>query len=366
MFETAQSIPLARFPWGTFSTCHNAPFRPTIDSWKNRPTRAGFTLVELLVVIAILGVLIALLLPAVQKVRNAAARSQCGNNLKQISLALHTYHEARGRFPKGAAYGYTGAPTGPYVHGWVIEILPYLEQGGAYSKLNLSGSNTGWSEATFGDTLGEKRIPTFRCPLATVPESGVYGSPGGHSIPRMTYVGIAGSINHSSARHWNTNYLPPAATYPNQCTGVTSSTVSSGGVLPHDRSVRIKQIRDGASNCLMLGEQSDTCLTATGQPTADCGSGPMIAGGFYNDGNPRLYNMTTIRGRINDRSINSAGVCGYGAWQGTNNPLLSTHGGIVMAAMADGSVRSLEETLDVTTLRSLADIDDATVASPDQ
>jgi prepilin-type N-terminal cleavage/methylation domain-containing protein/prepilin-type processing-associated H-X9-DG protein len=333
------------------------PIRRT-PSARGRPTpRHGFTLVELLVVIAIIAILMALLVPAVQKVRQAAARTQCGNNLKQIALALHSYCGERKSFPHGAAIGYAGAPTGPYVHGWVIEILPYIEQGAAYRTLNLAGSNTGWSEPSFGSTLGTTSIGIFRCPAASVPATGVYGSAGSPNLTRMTYVGISGSVMHSSARHWATSYLPP---YPNQCTGVTSSTVSSGGVLPHDRHVRIRQITDGTSNTLMLGEQSDMCLTG-GSPTADCGSGPMIAGGFYNDGNPRLYNMTTVRGQLNDRSINSAGVCGYGAWQGTNNPLLSTHSGIVMVAFCDGSVRTLDESLDVTTLCHLADIDDGNI-----
>jgi prepilin-type N-terminal cleavage/methylation domain-containing protein len=320
-----------------------------------RAAPQGFTLVELLVVIAIIAILMALLVPAVQKVRQAAARTQCGNNLKQIALALQAYNSERKAFPHGAATGYTGAPTGPYVHGWVVEILPYIEQGDAYRLLNLAGYDTGWSEATFGATLGGTSIGIFRCPLANVPQTGVYGSAGNPNLPRMTYVGISGSVLHISARPWHTTYLPP---YPNQCTGVTSSIVSSGGVLPYDRQVRFKQITDGSSNTLMLGEQSDMCVDGNGAPIADCGSGPMIAGGFYNDGNPRLYNMTTIRGRLNDRSINSAGVCGYGAWQGTNNPLLSPHTGIVMGALCDGSVRALDEALDVTTLSHLADIDD--------
>lgn len=321
-------------------------------------SRPAFTIVELLVVIAVIAILVAILIPTVQKVRAAAARAQCENNVKQLASALTNYEDAHKTYPQGTSFNYPGASTGVYHHGWVIDILPYIEQGAAFKKLNLSGVDTGWRNANFGSTLKDLTSDIFRCPLATVPKYGVYGAPANTQIARMTYVGIAGSVAHRTARHWNTTYLPP---YPNQCTGVLSSTVSSGGVLPHDLAVKSINIKDGRSNTLMLGEQSDMCLDPSGRPLADCGSGPMIAAGYYHDGNLRLYNMTTIRGPLNDRSINAAGVCGYGAWQGSNNPLLSVHSGIVLAAFCDGSVRPLEQTLNVTTLRNLADIDDGNV-----
>src|SRR4051794_9270105 len=123
-----------------------------------RVRQPGFTLIKLLVVIAIIAILIGLLLPAVQKVREAASRAKCANNLKQIGLALHNHHDSRGTFPPGGMQ--TGANGTSCYTNWAIEILPYLEQGDLYKQYNQTALN----ETANNRAVGQKRVKAYECP----------------------------------------------------------------------------------------------------------------------------------------------------------------------------------------------------------
>src|SRR6202008_4676222 len=118
--------------------------------------RKGFTLIELLVVMAIIATLIGLLLPAVQKVREAAARIKCANNLKQIGLALHNYENAIGPFPPAGIYPMATAAPDAWSH--LTRILPYIEQGNTYLQVDFTLA------ANVQDAVTRQRIPIFLCP----------------------------------------------------------------------------------------------------------------------------------------------------------------------------------------------------------
>jgi prepilin-type N-terminal cleavage/methylation domain-containing protein len=216
-----------------------------------RLKKSGFTLIELLVVIAIIAILIGLLLPAVQKVREAAARAKCSNNLKQVALACHNYHDTYKRLPPprgnyfityaqalglgpGSNPPYGGLYPGGFTQygGWMVTILPYVEQDNLRKNMNYTGTN--WVTPYF--TYSAKPVPTFMCPsdvrdLTQVPAG--YGA-------FTSYMGVTGSDNNFNGQTWNPG-APPAPT-----NGIFD-TNSPG--------YRLTDIKDGTSNTLMVGER---------------------------------------------------------------------------------------------------------------
>jgi len=215
----------------------------------NSPRRA-FTLIELLVVIAIIAILIALLVPAVQKVREAAARTQCINNLKQIGLALHGYHDVKKVLPPGGLTvvnpaGGTTTEAGVSFH---VPILPYLEQGNLEKGFNVT---KGYRQAP-NISLALFAVPVYFCPSSSVTKGNV-GSEQSGSSP------LGGTYNFSPDFAYTTHYYgvpgPKNGTlYP--VDGITDANggVATGGILYRDSKVKLVQITDGTSNTLMVGE----------------------------------------------------------------------------------------------------------------
>jgi prepilin-type N-terminal cleavage/methylation domain-containing protein/prepilin-type processing-associated H-X9-DG protein len=220
------------------------------------PLRRGFTLIELLVVIAIIGILIALLLPAVQKIREAAARLQCSNNLKQIGLALHNYHDSFQAFPQAYKPLRTADPTAPpgtgtYGAGAFVLILPYLEQDNVYhaidaSRAALSGVNMPPNNAAYSTP-----IKTYLCPSAPGSPTAVYSAELANSFNNfgIALTPAAGLI------FGRTDYAPDAG-LSIDIPGISINAGASIICQPPDGPVRITDITDGTSNTMMIVEDA--------------------------------------------------------------------------------------------------------------
>jgi prepilin-type N-terminal cleavage/methylation domain-containing protein/prepilin-type processing-associated H-X9-DG protein len=219
------------------------------------PAAGGFTLVELLVVITIIGILIALLLPAVQAAREAARRMQCSNNLKQIGLALHNYETAHGCFPPGyiSAVG-SGGPaddTGPG-WGWAAMVLPFLEQGNVHGQIRFDKDITDPLNAAVRSTS----LPVFLCPSDTGDKTFNVAGVNQVQVAHSNYVGMFGNPEITPDPGYLTQDIDPT-------TGQDRRGVAHRGMFYRNVAVRIADVTDGTSNTIFVGERSSSLAYAT-------------------------------------------------------------------------------------------------------
>ncbi|PQO35447.1 DUF1559 domain-containing protein [Blastopirellula marina] len=347
-------------------------------------SRGAFTLVELLVVIAIIGVLIALLLPAVQQAREAARRSSCTNNMKQFGLALHNFHDTYGRFPPGSSddkrpFGMRDSGGG-YGPSWLVFLLPGVEQGNLHDKFQFTLGNSGWGNVNNVDAMKGAKIETYVCPSA--PFDAVANNPGSFTqgltgdVTSPTYVGISGAINGLITGYTESRVNSGASGVEGCCSG---GMVSGSGMLFPFGKLTMASVQDGTSNVAIVGEHGDYMTTKDGSKKTWRGGQPhgfFIGGhGDNNDRRPpnyfpgsdaRTFNQTTVRYKLNqktgwdngDGTCMSTGVCNN---FGNNIPLNSAHPGGVMLLYVDGSVHFAAETMTLQELAKIVTRDDGQV-----
>lgn len=335
--------------------------RPTTEEAETMTTtsrRPAFTLIELLVVIAIIAVLIGLLLPAVQKVREAAARAKCQNNLKQIGLGLFNYESTYQKFPSAATGpSYDGTP---YLNSWMKSLLPYIEQQNLYNQF---AANTNWYETPNFAAISTQ-VNIYVCPSAvgTHTASGViddlmypaYSPNAPSTIPLAATTDYA-AITGLEFKFWAANGLPsPAAT-----SAAYKTMTNLKGVLASP-GTPIAAVTDGLSNCIVvsecsnrptlyaMGKQATTPITEDGYSSG--GYGLTDSTGFIVMGSPWAseYGAAMVLNGFDSSANAKPGTCMLNCtnmWE-----IYSQHSGGANTLMGDGSVRFVNSSISAAVL----------------
>lgn len=319
--------------------------------------RRGFTLIELLVSLAIIALLASLMLPSVQQAREVARRASCGNNLRQIGIALHNYEASHGTLPVGARSQRGIGPS------WYVGLLPYIEEDSVFLRFDMSSPNNGLPilpppmGSTNGAGLNGIFLDILRCPSSPLPRMNVTFS---IAHQASSYVGVSGS---------SSDWGFPARRISGCCAidGLVGH-LSADGLLVPNAAIRWSEITDGMSNTAVVAEASNytfrangaACRTDGSNPnswmtgTSGVGVPPNFSGVTTAASIPACWNITTFRYAPNSRCDQP----GVHENHGANNPLSSAHTGAVQMVMADGSVHVLSESVDMEILFQLGMRDD--------
>lgn len=206
----------------------------------------GFTLVELLVVIAIIGVLIALLLPAVQQAREAARRMTCSNKLKQIGLAVHNYHDTHTAFPIGVTT-FTGYGASDNLPIWSVAILPFLEQSAVYDQIKLATNNFSQEVPNGTSTnISGQAMEAYMCPSDILGDVNTFRS----NVGKSNYMACGGSMVYANAENFVPNGNYDSRNY--------------NGIFCYDTSRQFRDVIDGTTNTILAGERDGGDIANTG------------------------------------------------------------------------------------------------------
>ncbi len=302
--------------------------------------RSGFTLVELLVVIAIIGILVALLLPAVQAAREAGRRMSCQNNFKQIGLSLQNHHDTLKKLPFGQSGGVGGA-------NWRIRVLPYMEQQTVYDNINLA-------DVYNSVALNNLVLPVWKCASLAVSETQptewvTWWANNNHQVP--SYIGIMGAYpdpNGNAANIYPSNY---------------GGQWSKNGMLLANEGVSLAACTDGTSNVIVVGEQSARVGTQdlrSGYYTPWGSVGITLPIGQQPAGSDCWgVSLTCVAYAINSKTAGAGADISYGG----NTILNSQHPGGINVVMTDGSVQYIANSIDFTLFQRLCVKGDGFVAS---
>ena len=292
------------------------------------PKRLGFTLIELLVVIAIIAILVALLLPAVQQAREAARRTQCKNNLKQLGLALHNYHDTSNQLPISQGMAPNSAGQNFLQRTWARSILPFVEQQAIYNQWDWSrGHASGTNRA-----LTKTGIPVFKCPSSSAGQI-------------VTVTGTGADVDHPDGPTFQAGVMEYFGNsvnwdFPGH---VTSDALQLQGMIPyHTEGIKFRDVTDGLSNTVMVGEvaggekylQANFKVAGLQHATQGTwatrnrtGLGPFDATGVVYGGGNKVMNANNYNG----------------------SNYYSFHVGSVQFLFGDGTVRTLSENIDIET-----------------
>ncbi|WP_339612582.1 DUF1559 domain-containing protein [uncultured Rubinisphaera sp.] len=312
---------------------------------------SGFTLIELLVVIAIIAILVALLLPAVQQAREAARRSSCKNNLKQLGLALHNYHDTFNVFPPGYINQFDTTPTDGTTYGtaltaarsswgWGALILPFVEQSAMYDTLQVGDIRLKDALNAGTATLSAMQTPvsSFRCPSDSAP--GVNASKtllaADGSAPQ---VATSNYVVSNSSRRWHSQAPDPNCCAWNTGPGLGAMSqwgangTGANGMFWRDSNVRMSNISDGTSNTIMVGERAWDLNNASGT-NFTCRAAVIYGTRISNEQSGIHYVLGSGTSFINAQT----NEC--------NKGFSSRHQGGAQFVLADGSVRFISENVD--------------------